>query len=120
MRTIARERRTRRSYQPQEALSYQLEHVREEAGLDALVLATRDGLSIAYSGEDELCLELAALGPFLQEADNDNEPRPTRVRAMNHDGLALLLISYGLDDARAELDGWLEHATQGITRILAS
>ncbi len=120
MRTIARERRTRRSYQPQQALSFQLEHVREEAGLDALVLATQDGLSIAYSGEDELCLELAALGPFLQEADNDNSPRPTRVRTIDHDGLALLLISYGLEDAAPELDTWLEHTTQGIARILAS
>jgi hypothetical protein len=119
MRTIARDRRTQRSYQPQEALSFQLEHVRDQAGLDALVLATEDGLSIAYSGEDELCLELAALGPFLREADNDSEPRPTRVRAMTHDGLPLLLISYGRDDARPELDGWLEHATRGITRILA-
>jgi hypothetical protein len=120
MRTIAKERRTRRSYQPQEALSYQLEHVRDAAGLDALVLATEDGLSIAYSGEDELCLELAALGPFLQEADNDAAPRATRVRAMSHDGLSLLLISYGLDATRSELDAWLDHATQGITRILAS
>jgi hypothetical protein len=120
MRTIAMERRTRRSYQPQEALSYQLEHVRGQAGLAALVLATQDGLSIAYSGEDELCLELAALAPFLQEADNDGTPRATRVRAMDHDGLPLLLISYGVDDARPELDGWLDHATQGISRILDS
>jgi hypothetical protein len=119
MRTTARERRTRRSYQPQEALSFQLEHIRDQTGLDALVLATGDGLSIAYSGEDELCLELAALGPFFQEADNDGTPRPTRVRAMTHDGLPLLLISYGLEDS-SELDGWLEQATQGITRILAS
>lgn len=117
MRTVAMERRTRRSYQPQEALSYQLEHVRDRAGLDALVLATRDGLSIAYSGEDELCLELAALAPFFKQADNDGEPR-TRVRAMDHGGLPLLLISYALEDAPAELEGWLDHATQGINRIL--
>ncbi|HEY6881070.1 MAG TPA: hypothetical protein VI299_23755 [Polyangiales bacterium] len=120
MQTIPRERRTRRSYRPQEALSFQLAHVREEAGLDALVLATADGLSIAYSGEDELCLELAALAPFLQEADNDGGPRATRVRAMAYDGLSLYLISYGVDDARPELEGWLDHATQGISRILAS
>jgi hypothetical protein len=120
MRTIARERRTRRSYQPQEALSYQLEHVRDQTGLDAIVLATEDGLSIAHSGEDELCLELAALGPFLQEADNDGTPRTTRVRAMSHEGLPLLLISYGLEDTAPELEGWLDHATQGISRILAS
>jgi hypothetical protein len=120
MRTIARERRTRRSYEPQEALSYQLEHVRDQVGLDALVLATEDGISIAYSGEDELCLELAALAPFLREADNDGEPRPTRVRAVDHDGLPLLLISYGLDETRPELDTWLDHTSQGIARILAS
>lgn len=118
MRTIPMERRTRRSYQPQEALSFQLAQVREEAGLDALVLATADGLSIAYSGEDELCLELAALAPFFQQADNDGAPRATRVRAMDHGGLSLFLISYGADHARPELDGWLDHATQGISRIL--
>lgn len=120
MQTIARERRVRRSYQPQEALSFQLDHVREGAGLDALVLATEDGLSIAYSGEDELCLELAALGPFFQDADNDGTARPTLVRAIHHHGLPLLLIAYGLDDAPRELERWLDHAAQGITRILAS
>jgi hypothetical protein len=117
MPTISMERRTRRSYRPQEALSYQLEHVRDLAGLDALVLATRDGLSIAYSGEDELCLELAALAPFFQAADNDGAPR-ARVRTMEHGGLPLLLISYAVDEPQPELEGWLDHASQGIHRIL--
>ena len=65
MRTRSNERRTRRSLRADQALAFQLEQVRDEAGLDALVLATEEGLPVAHSGEDELCEEIAALAPFL-------------------------------------------------------
>jgi hypothetical protein len=138
MRTVPRERRTRRSGRAEEALLFQLDRVRTEAGLDALVLATAEGLPVAHSGEDELCQELAALAPFMHvEADagapgrerkkplaaNDgeyaDEARRTRVRTMTFTDVPLLLVSYRRDSP-VENDGWLEHAQKGITRILSA
>ena len=138
MRTVPRERRTRRSGKADEALLFQLDHVRSEAGLDAIVLATAEGLPVAHSGEDELCEELAALAPFMQvetdavgstrgkktkRAANDSEhadpTRRTRVRTMTFTDVPLLLVSYRRDSP-VENDGWLEHASKGITRILSA
>jgi hypothetical protein len=138
MRTVPRERRTRRSGKADEALLFQLDHVRCEAGLDAIVLATAEGLPVAHSGEDELCEELAALAPFMhvdtdgdgkkrgrksKRAANDSEyadkSRRTRVRTMTFTDVPLLLVSYRRDSP-VENDGWLEHASRGITRILSA
>lgn len=122
MRTVPMERRTRRSMRADEALLFQLERVRDEAQLDALVLATAEGLPVAHSGEDELCVELAALAPFLQDDEHKLESRSgRRVRSMSFELMAdvpLLLVSYRRD-APVENDGWLEHASRGIERILA-
>jgi hypothetical protein len=107
---------------------FQLERVRNEAGLDALVLATAEGLPVAHSGEDELCEELAALAPFMHEnkakaapgeSEHGNSSRSTRVRAMAFSDVPLLLVSYRRDSP-VENDGWLEHASRGITRILSA
>jgi hypothetical protein len=112
------ERRTRRSERADQALYFQLEHVRGEAQLDALVLATEDGLPVAHSGEDELCEELAALAPFLSsERVSPLEKRTTRVRAVTLEALPLLLVSYRRD-AETHPEEWLEHASRGIARIL--
>jgi len=124
MRTVPRERRTRRSMRADEALLFQLERVRDEAHLDALVLATEEGLPVAQAGEEELCVELAALAPFLHEdrAQRDEstyDARTTRVRAMTVTDFPLLLVSYRRD-APVENDGWLEHASRGIERILSA
>jgi hypothetical protein len=125
MRIVPRERRKHRSGRAQEALAFQLERVRNEAGLDALVLATAEGLPVAHSGEDELCVELAALAPFMhgdkaQTAAGEYTERPrTRVRRMAFNDMPLLLVSYRRDSP-VENDGWLEHASKGITRILSA
>jgi hypothetical protein len=139
MRTVPRERRTRRSGKADEALLFQLDHVRSEAGLDAIVLATAEGLPVAHSGEDELCEELAALAPFMHvDADPGgiaargkkrarathgseyaDKARRTRVRSMTFTDVPLLLVSYRRDSP-VENDGWLEHASKGIARILSA
>jgi len=127
MRTMRRERRKHRSGRTEEALVFQLERVRSEAGLDALVLATAEGLPVAHSGEDELCVELAALAPFMhgdraqpQTIAGEHSERPrTRVRKMAFNDMPLLLVSYRRDSP-VENDGWLEHASKGITRILSA
>jgi hypothetical protein len=118
MRKRAIERRTNRSERADQALFFQLQRVRDEEQLDALVLATEEGLPVAHSGEDELCEELAALAPFLSDdVAPDQEKRTTRVRTLNLDALPLLLVSYRRD-AELGSDGWFEHASRGIERIL--
>ena len=115
------ERRRRRSEVPQEALVLQLERVREKARLDALVLASDEGLSIAHSGEEELCTELAALAPFLPretEARTEAGSEALRVQPVSFGSLLLYLVSYCRDQVSDQLDGWLEHASRGVVRIL--
>ncbi|MDB4991222.1 MAG: hypothetical protein JWN04_6400 [Myxococcaceae bacterium] len=120
MQTLSNERRTRRSHRPDQALVFQLEQVRDEAGLDALVLATAEGLPVAHSGEDELCEEIAALAPFLSgQVDPALDNGTMRVRAVNLEALSLWLVSYR-SDAVLVSDGWLERASSGIARILAA
>jgi hypothetical protein len=110
------ERRTRRSQRAEEALSLQLERVRDEAHLEALVLASEEGLTIAHSGEEEFCTELAALAPFIEQANSTQEL--LRVRATEIAGRQLYLVSYGRDRPR-EVESWLDHAFRGVTRILS-
>ena len=110
------DRRTRRSQRAEEALSLQLERVRDEARLEALVLASEEGLAIAHSGEEELCTELAALAPFIEETITSQDL--LRVRPTQFAGHPLYLVSYGRERP-PEVDGWLDHACSGVFRILA-
>lgn len=120
MRTIPRDRRTRRSHEPQRALALQLDRVRDEARLDALVLATEEGLAIAQSGEPELCEELAALAPFMESGELPSVAAPTAcVHTLRLAGEPLYLVSYS-QDSLAQAEHWLEHASRGIVRILAA
>jgi hypothetical protein len=130
--TCAADRRRERSSDPQEALTLQLSYVRSEAGLDALVLASHDGLAIAHAGDLDLCSELAALAPLLSNglargdtsaSGADIQQALLFVRAVNFEGTALYLASCGdnvNESAPAEVDRWLIEATEGVTRILAA
>lgn len=116
------ERRRARSSDPQQALSLQLSHVRGEAHLDALVLASADGLPIAHAGDAALCWELAAVAPLLSHGQApDIEQGLVFVRAVNVDGEPLYLASCG-DDLQSltpsGVDRWLLEATAGVRRIL--
>lgn len=110
------ERRRQRADEAEQALSLQLERVRDEARLEALVLASEEGLCIAHSGEPEFCTELAALAPFIEQTGAGRER--LRVCATRVAGHALYLVSYGQERQR-EVESWLEHARQGVNRILA-
>src|SRR3954468_14550942 len=59
------ERRLQRSDDAHTALSLQLARVKQDASLDAVVLATAEGLLVAHAGDMELCSELAALAPIV-------------------------------------------------------
>ena len=125
-RRMPRERRRReRSEDACEALALQLARVRDAARLDALVLASDEGLSIAYSGEEELCIELAALAPFLPRAapppeSTGAEADALHVVPLSCGELPLLLVSYCREHSPAELARWLERASRGVLRILSS
>ena len=54
------ERRNRRSADREVALRYQMEHVREQGNLEALVLSDADGLVLASAGDSSVCEELGA------------------------------------------------------------
>jgi len=119
MQTLTRERRIRRSHDCFESLTLQLARVRDAAQLEALVLATEEGLPVAHCGEESLCEELAALAPLLGRDRKGVPQRAGRVRAVSLTGLPLYLVSYSTE-APAQIDHWLEHASRGVTRILSA
>jgi len=122
------ERRTRRSNDTRTALSYQLDRVRDEASLEAIVLADAAGLSLASSGDKEVCAELAALAPIA--GGRHAVPRGSRfdshfvhVRALRFEGVELFLASCSdsiADVWSARVETWLAEAQHGVTRILAA
>lgn len=126
--TEATDRRRARSSNPHQALSLQLSQVRDEARLDALVLASHEGLAIAHAGDADLCCELAALAPLLSAGHTLAEAAEIQqgllfVRAVNFEGMPLYLASCGDnpdENTPAEVDRWLLEATQGVRRILAA
>jgi hypothetical protein len=125
--TLATDRRRVRSSDPQEALALQLSYVRSEAGLNALVFASHDGLQIAGSGDRDLCSELAAVAPLLSMGDAasaaDIQHGLLFVREVYFEGTPLYLASCGdnvYESGPAEVDRWLIEATEGVTRILAA
>ena len=60
-----KERRLRRSQDPYRALCLQLEHIRVEGELDAMVVAIDNGLLIAAAGERSVCEALGAVAPLV-------------------------------------------------------
>ena len=110
------ERRRRRSARAEEALALQLQEVRDRAKLDAIVLASEEGLAIAHSGEPEFCTELAALAPFIPEASP--ERTLLRVRSSRFAGREFYLVSYSRE-GRGELESSLDRAWRGVSRILS-
>ncbi len=125
---INTDRRTRRSNDTRTALSYQLDRVRDEVGLDALVLADDAGLPLAASGDGQVCAELAALAPIA--ARQLPVPHGSRfdsgfvhVRAVSFDGVELFLASCSdsiADVWSTRIETWLAEAQCGVTRILAA
>ncbi|MFW5876734.1 MAG: hypothetical protein ACOCXM_08350 [Myxococcota bacterium] len=117
------ERRTRRSEEQQVALRYQLEHAREQGGLQAMVLADGDGLSVVASGDPAFVTELAAMAPLMGSAPFGMPLSPllrgvdVAVRPLMLNGQTLYLATAGGGMAR---DAVITHSVQGVTRILAS
>lgn len=114
------ERRLRRSQDPYQALCLQLEHVRLEGELDALVVAIDNGLLVAGAGERSVCEALGAVAPLMGSPSfNGRIPGPLvgqsiEVRSISLDGETVYLASMG----RASGDEWVARSAGGVRRIL--
>ena len=115
-----KERRLRRSHDPYQALCLQLEHVRLEGELDALVVAIDNGLLVAGAGERSVCEALGAVAPLMGSPGfNGRIPAPLvgqsiDVRSISLDGQTVYLASLG----RVRGDQWVARSAGGVRRIL--
>lgn len=62
-------RRRRRSEETQQAITFQLEHVRDEFSMDLLLLADEHGLILAYAGDEQAAETFAVFSPSLAKGD---------------------------------------------------
>lgn len=115
------ERRSFRSPDPATALGIQLESTRSRGRLEAVVLTDQQGIVLAASGEDQLCVALGALAPL---APYTKSPAcmselvghaDVAVRSLRSNGSQLFLAAVGGTAAR---DAVLAHAAVGVERIL--
>ena len=114
------ERRRNRSRNPWEAVGLQLAHSREQGRLEALVLASDDGLVVAESGDTSVCGELAAVAPYLNRSLGMPLTPLLRgaevcVRSMRVHGASLHLAAVGGSVAR---DAVIACSLRGVERIL--
>lgn len=122
----ATERRRRRSNEPNQALAHQLDASRQKAGLDAMILADRDGLCIAVSGPAMACEEFAArvsmlhrsMSRFETELWTEDDRFDVHVRRFDIDGFELCLCAVG--GVAGERAVEVERSLRGVTRILAA
>ncbi|MDH4282284.1 MAG: hypothetical protein OEV36_06500 [Myxococcales bacterium] len=114
------ERRTRRSEDPYRALCLQLECLRLEGELDAVIVATDNGLLVASAGERSVCEALGAIAPLLSTASFSGrlpgalEGQRVDVRPMSLEGETVYLASVG----RSSGEAWLQQSISGVRRIL--
>ena len=105
------------------ALRYQLEHTREQGGLEAVVLADDAGLAVVSSGDGSMVAELAAMAPLMASAPFGVPLSPllqgsdVTVRPMVLNGQKLFLATVGGGMAR---DAVLASSIAGVKRILAA
>ncbi len=79
-RSVTVDRRSRRSQQTLEALTYQLEHILERENLHNFTLGDRRGLVIANAGDRRESDVLAAYAPVLARSLDDRHRRRVLAR----------------------------------------
>jgi len=122
------ERRTRRSEHPLRALHFQLDDTARLRGLDALVLADRDGLFIAGGGRESDRLhhdQVASICPLVvKEGGNCFDGR---VDVPGDRDVSILMFSYRGQTlylaampgaAEADVSDAMLQAMEGVVRIL--
>lgn len=117
------DRRSRRSDDLATALRFLLAAQRDRAGLTHLLLATSEGMLIAWDGDVNECEELAAYAPFIARGEGYvlDARRLSGVsvhtfRVRNDEELILLLRG---DGATERLATTLVSSVEGVARILA-
>jgi hypothetical protein len=114
------ERRRRRSQDPYRALCLQLEHARSRGELDAMVVATDNGLVVAGAGERSVCEALGAIAPLVACPSFDGRipgvliGQSIGVRPLYLDGETVYLASAGRTDGST----WIQGSIHGVCRIL--
>ncbi len=117
------DRRTQRSERAPQALRFQLEHTRNRAKLEALVLCSDEGFEVASAGPSAICEELAAIAPFLGRGHYGMPLPPllrgadVAIRPIRGPGGTLYLASVGGSVAR---DAHLSSSIRGVERILST
>ena len=132
--TLSEDRRRKRSDDPLVALHYQLAQARQDARLEAIVVADDAGVVVAGCGAWPVCEELAAYAPLLSQLarearaapgsgrDLDGESRIAALRAeidvrpVDVEGQTVLVCARGTEPASAVI----ERAAAGVARILKS
>ena len=113
------DRRKRRSSDPVVALHYQLEAIRKETSLDALVLADETGCLVAGAGAWPLCEELAGYAPLLEsgvDVTRLGTGAPAVVHAFELGGVKALLCAQG--PFARKRPQWSKRAANSCQRIL--
>jgi hypothetical protein len=120
------ERRRRRGTTVTQSLRYQLAACCEDGRIDAMVVADRDGLPLAASGDSYACDEVAArmvlVGPRIREFDGvllgPGHRWDVQMKKVSVEGTELLVCAVGgTADARRSQ---LARGAEGAVRILAA
>ena len=118
------DRRRRRSDDIQKALSYQLSTSAERALFNSIVLADESGLVMAWSGNDGLCEQMAAISPLLARCmkpwQGDVETNIGKVRLsiapLSVNGCQLFIAAVA--GKKSDIARELFRSGQGVSRIL--
>lgn len=117
------DRRRRRTANRAIALRYQLEHTKEKAGFEALVLADDNGLVVVGAGDPSVCEQLGAYAPLFGRTFFGMSLPPllrggdVAVMPMQMFGQRLFVVGIGGGVAR---DALLRDSIGGVERILTA
>jgi len=120
------ERRCRRGTTVTQSLRYQLAACCEDGRIDAMVVADRDGLPLAASGDPYACDEVAArmvlVGPRIREFDGvllgSGHRWDVQMTKVSVEGTELLVCAVG--GTAAARRSQLARGAAGAVRILAA
>ena len=120
-----KQRRKKRSPVISEALAFQLDAVRAEVGLEAMVIADEQGLCVAATGDPHTCEEIAARvsrlgrkGSFEGVLLSSAGGWQVCAQKFEVDGMPLVACAIGREGE--ELQVPVARSIIGITRILAT
>ena len=126
------DRRKRRSQETQQAVTYQLQHVRDKFGFDFLAVGDQDGFYVGGATEEGRDKVLAAYAPAIAGAHHGRreqlkEELVEQIGVGEQSG-ALFVREFGVGeqplflcaiaDSAETVDQALEHTMSGIARII--